>query len=397
MRELVNILEASLLVAGKPLSLNQIEALFEHESEKPDREKLRNALDLLGESLTTRGIELVEVASGFRLQARQDYAPWVANLMQERAPRYSRALLETLVLIAYRQPITRGEVEDVRGVAVSTNIIRTLLEREWIRVLGHKDVPGRPAIYGTTKQFLDYFNLKRIDELPTLSEIKDLDQIDPDLAKEVALLEAQALAEQGEDTDAAAATDDEPHDNDPANDPDNDSGNDPDNDFGNDPNNDFGNDPGKDLGNEPGNVTDEVSAGDASHDTNSDAVADSDVLADGDGSANSALVNESTEGSPAEQANSQASDDMSSEPTDEVAENTDVAAEITADVSGRGDGSRDAPDAMSNDDPSDSRESVATTTDGQEADVDDNHHDNHDDTALLEQLHAEQGENITVH
>ncbi len=198
MRELVNILEASLLVAGKPLSLNQIESLFEHEDEKPSRDDLRNALDLLRESLTTRGIELVEVASGYRLQARQDYAPWVANLMQERAPRYSRALLETLVLIAYRQPITRGEVEDVRGVAVSTNIVRTLLEREWIRVLGHKDVPGRPAIYGTTKQFLDYFNLKRIDELPTLSEIKDLDQIDPDLAKEVALLEAQELAEQAE-------------------------------------------------------------------------------------------------------------------------------------------------------------------------------------------------------
>ena len=366
MRELVNILEASLLVAGKPLSLNQIEALFEHESDKPDRDKLRNALDLLGESLTTRGIELVEVASGFRLQARQDYAPWVANLMQERAPRYSRALLETLVLIAYRQPITRGEVEDVRGVAVSTNIIRTLLEREWIRVLGHKDVPGRPAIYGTTKQFLDYFNLKRIDELPTLSEIKDLDQIDPDLAKEVALLEAQALAEQGEDTDAAAATDDEPHDSDTDSDTDDDSAGDD-------------------------------SAGDASNDTESDAVADSDVLADGDGSANSAVIDESIEGSPAEYVTSEASDDMAAEPTDVVADNTGVAAEITADVSGHrgGDVSRDASDAMANDDPSDSRESVATTTGGQEADVDVD--DNHDDTALLEQLHAEQGENITVH
>ncbi|MBX2823303.1 MAG: SMC-Scp complex subunit ScpB, partial [Gammaproteobacteria bacterium] len=190
--QLVKILEASLLVAGRPLNLGQIDNLFEHEAQrdKPSREAIKDALATLQQQYEGRGVELVEVASGFRIQARQEHAPFVANLFQEKTPRYSRALLETLVLIAYRQPITRGEVEDVRGVAVSTNIIKTLMEREWIRVLGHRDVPGRPAIYGTTRQFLDYFNLKRIDELPTLSEIKELDQIDPDLAREMALLES---------------------------------------------------------------------------------------------------------------------------------------------------------------------------------------------------------------
>jgi len=191
-QQLVKILEACLLVAGRPMNLNQLDNLFEHEvaDDKPTREAIREALGTLQVQYEGHGVELVEVASGFRIQARQEYAPWVANLFQEKAPRYSRALLETLVLIAYRQPITRGEVEDVRGVAVSTNIVKTLLEREWVRVLGHRDVPGRPALYGTTRQFLDYFNLKRIDELPTLSEIKNLDQIDPALAREMALLES---------------------------------------------------------------------------------------------------------------------------------------------------------------------------------------------------------------
>lgn len=197
--QLVKVLEAALLVAGRPMNLNQIDNLFVHENQddRPPRDAIRDALDTLKSHYENRGIELTEVASGYRIQARSEYAPWITNLFQEKAPRYSRALLETLVLIAYRQPITRGEVEDVRGVAVSTNIVKTLLEREWIRVLGHRDVPGRPAIYGTTRQFLDYFNLKRIDELPTLSEIKDLDQIAPDLAREMALLES-AEGEAGE-------------------------------------------------------------------------------------------------------------------------------------------------------------------------------------------------------
>lgn len=193
--QLVHILEAALLVAGKPMSIAQLEGLFEHERDKPTRDELRTALESLQSQYENRGIELVEVASGFRLQARQAFTPWLTHMFQEKAPKYSRALMETLVLIAYRQPITRGEIEDVRGVAVSTNIIKTLIEREWVRVLGHRDVPGRPALLGTTRQFLDYFNLKRIDELPTLSEIKDLDQIDPDLAKEMALLESDSTAD----------------------------------------------------------------------------------------------------------------------------------------------------------------------------------------------------------
>ncbi|MBX2823498.1 MAG: SMC-Scp complex subunit ScpB, partial [Gammaproteobacteria bacterium] len=207
--QLVKLLEAALLVAGRPMNLNQIDNLFAHEnkSDRPPREDIRAALESLQSQYENRGIELVEIASGFRIQARSEFAPWITNLFQEKAPRYSRALLETLVLIAYRQPITRGEVEDVRGVAVSTNIVKTLLEREWIRVLGHRDVPGRPAIYGTTRQFLDYFNLKRIDELPTLSEIKDLDQIAPDLAREMALLESTESETSETNTESSVESD----------------------------------------------------------------------------------------------------------------------------------------------------------------------------------------------
>jgi len=187
--QLAHILEAAMLVSNKPMTLAQFESLFGDELEKPTRDALREALAQLQSNYETRGIELVEVASGYRLQAKQSYTPWLTHLYQEKAPRYSRALLETLVLIAYRQPITRGEIEDVRGVAVSSNIVKTLIERNWVRILGHRDVPGRPALLGTTREFLDYFNLKRIDELPTLSEIKDLAEIDPELAKEMALLE----------------------------------------------------------------------------------------------------------------------------------------------------------------------------------------------------------------
>jgi len=190
--KLVNLVEAALLVAGRPMTLNQLENLFNHEDEKPARESIRAALATLTDRYAGRGIELVEVASGFRLQASDEFSPWIANLYQEKTPRYSRALIETLVLVAYRQPITRGEIEDVRGVAVSSNIIKTLLEREWVKILGHRDAPGRPALLGTTRQFLDYFNLKSLSDLPTLSEIKDLEQIDPELAKEMALLDSQS-------------------------------------------------------------------------------------------------------------------------------------------------------------------------------------------------------------
>ena len=184
-KTLKNILEAGLLVAARTMSLTQLESLFQNDAEKPDRKQIRAALDALKQDYEGRGIELVEVASGYRLQSHESVANWVGNLFQEKAPRYSRALLETLVLIAYRQPITRAEIEDVRGVAVSSNIIKTLQERQWVKVLGHKEVPGRPALLGTTKEFLDYFNLKKLDDLPALAEIKDLDQFDELLAEEV--------------------------------------------------------------------------------------------------------------------------------------------------------------------------------------------------------------------
>jgi segregation and condensation protein B len=179
--DLRNVLEAALLAAGRALSLDDLLALFEGSPDAPDRAALRGALDELAASLEGRALELKEVASGYRLQVRQAYSPWLGGLFAERPPRYSRALLETLALIAYRQPITRGEIEDVRGVAVSTNIIKTLMEREWIRVLGHREVPGRPALYGTTRAFLDHFGLTGLDGLPPLAEIRDLDQVEPDL------------------------------------------------------------------------------------------------------------------------------------------------------------------------------------------------------------------------
>ncbi len=177
---LTQIIEGALLAAGKPMTVAQIAALFE-DHEKPENTAIREALKEVAERCEDRGYELVEVASGFRFQVRQSLAPWVGRLWQERPPRYTRALLETLALIAYRQPITRGEIEEIRGVAVSTNIIRTLHEREWIRVVGHRDVPGRPAMYATTKQFLDYFSLKSLDQLPSLAEIRDLETLNAEL------------------------------------------------------------------------------------------------------------------------------------------------------------------------------------------------------------------------
>ena len=180
---LVQILEGALLAAGEPLSVQRMALLFE-ENERPSNEDIRAAIKSVEERCEDRGYELVQVASGYRFQVRQDLATWVGRLWQERPARYSRALMETLSLIAYRQPITRGEIEEIRGVAVSTNIIKTLLEREWVRVVGHRDVPGRPAMYATTRQFLDYFNLKALDQLPPLAEIKELDNLSGELALE---------------------------------------------------------------------------------------------------------------------------------------------------------------------------------------------------------------------
>lgn len=170
------VLEAVLLAAGRPVSVDQMLELFE-ESQRPSAEEVNAALAELAERCADRACELREVASGWRLQVRQQYAEVVSRLWQERPSRYSRALLETLALIAYRQPITRGEIEGIRGVTVSTTIMRTLHERNWVRVVGHREVPGRPELLGTTRDFLDYFGLKSLDDLPTLAELRDLDDI----------------------------------------------------------------------------------------------------------------------------------------------------------------------------------------------------------------------------
>ncbi|MEM1112132.1 MAG: SMC-Scp complex subunit ScpB [Pseudomonadota bacterium] len=187
---LVQIIEGALLAAGKALTVAQLGDLFE-EHERPESTTIREALKEVAERCEDRGFELQEVATGFRFQVRQNLSPWVARLWQERPQRYSRALLETLALIAYRQPITRGEIEEIRGVAVSSNIIKTLHEREWIRVVGHRDVPGRPAMYATTRQFLDYFNLKTLDQLPALAEIRDLETLNAELGFSEPLPEGQ--------------------------------------------------------------------------------------------------------------------------------------------------------------------------------------------------------------
>ncbi|OED42482.1 SMC-Scp complex subunit ScpB [Chromatiales bacterium (ex Bugula neritina AB1)] len=165
------------MAVDKPLTLVQLHRLFSREEEPVSRQEVSNVLVDLQEEYASRGVSIVEVANGFRVQIDQSVSPWISRLFDEKPPRYTRALLETLALIAYRQPVTRSEIEDVRGVSVSTNIIKTLMEREWVRVVGHKEVPGRPAMYATTKEFLDYFNLRRIDELPPLSELTDLDSI----------------------------------------------------------------------------------------------------------------------------------------------------------------------------------------------------------------------------
>jgi segregation and condensation protein B len=203
---LKDIVEAALLAAGGPLTQDRLLGLFAEE-ERPTGTDLEEVIGRLRQDYAERGIEVVEVAGGWRIQVCQHVAPWVARLWEERPPRYSRALLETLALIAYRQPITRGEIEEIRGVAVSTQIVKTLTEREWIRVVGHRDVPGRPALYATTRKFLEYFGLRSLNELPTLAEIRDPDfLIDGELALEIAVegLDAASSATPGVAFDPAA-------------------------------------------------------------------------------------------------------------------------------------------------------------------------------------------------
>jgi segregation and condensation protein B len=174
--DLKHIIEATLLAAGRPVPTQQLLDLFD-ERERPTPEQMKLALDLLTSDYSERGIELVEVASGWRIQVRPRVADVVSRLWQERPSRYSRALLETLALVAYRQPITRSEIEEIRGVSISSTIMRTLQERNWIRIVGHREVPGRPELLGTTREFLDYFGLKSLDQLPTLAELKDVETI----------------------------------------------------------------------------------------------------------------------------------------------------------------------------------------------------------------------------
>jgi len=175
--ELKALVEGAIFASASPISIEQIQKLFDEE-ERPGKEAIRSVINGLMEDYEGRGINLSEVASGFRFQAVPETAKWLSRMWEEKPPRYSRATLETLALMAYRQPITRSEIEDIRGVSVSTNIVKSLQERDWIKVVGHRDVPGKPALYATTREFLDYFNLKSLEELPPLSEIKNLDEIE---------------------------------------------------------------------------------------------------------------------------------------------------------------------------------------------------------------------------
>jgi len=190
-KKLKNIIEGFIFASDKVLSVDQLIKMFP-EGERPDKNDVEQALQALQSDFESHGIELKQVSSGYRFQVREEHTAWVSRLWEERPQKYTRALLETLALIVYRQPITRGEIEEIRGVSVSTNIIRTLQEREWIKVVGQRDVPGRPTLFASTKQFLDYFNLESLEDLPPLSEIKDLDAIATELDPEqnAALLDA---------------------------------------------------------------------------------------------------------------------------------------------------------------------------------------------------------------
>ncbi|WP_045224785.1 SMC-Scp complex subunit ScpB [Methyloterricola oryzae] len=202
--ELKTIIEAALFTAQRPLSVGDLQNLFA-EGEQPEAAEVRAALAELGQEFAGRPLELKEVASGFRFQVREALSPWISRLFEERPARYSKAFLETLAIIAYRQPVTRGEIEDIRGVSVSTLIIRGLLEREWVQVVGHKEVPGRPALYATTRQFLDYFNLRTLNDLPPLQTF--LDQLapaaDPPLASELPHDHVPAETAESQETDTS--------------------------------------------------------------------------------------------------------------------------------------------------------------------------------------------------
>jgi segregation and condensation protein B len=209
-----NVVEAALLAAGRPLTMDELVSVFD-ERDGSNAAEVRGAIAALTADYENRGLELLEVASGYRIQIRAGVAQPVSRLWQERPTKYSRALLETLALVAYRQPITRGEIEQIRGVTVNPNIIKTLLERSWIRVVGHRDVPGRPELLGTTREFLDYFSLKKLDDLPTLAQLKELEDLRVQLSlpgadAQVAVATDTGAAGESEPLEAGADEDDEP-------------------------------------------------------------------------------------------------------------------------------------------------------------------------------------------
>lgn len=204
---LKQIIEGAILAAEQPLSLDRLSQLFE--KDPPERAEIQEVIEQIRTDCEEKGFELRQIATGYRFQVRKEFGPWISRLWEERPPRYSRAMLETLALIAYRQPITRGEIEEIRGVSVSTNIMRSLIEREWVRVVGHRDVPGKPALLATTRIFLDYFNLQSLDELPPLSELRNLAAASEELNQEEPL-EIRSLELALEEVDQTA--DDEQQD-----------------------------------------------------------------------------------------------------------------------------------------------------------------------------------------
>lgn len=214
-QELKNIVEAALMATQRPLSIDHLIELFAPDTDTPpSRDTMRAVLNELEQDYLGRGIELKAVASGFRVQVRAEISGWVNRLWDERPPRYTRALLETLAIIAYRQPITRGEIESVRGVAVSSSIVKTLMEREWIRVAGHRDAPGRPAVYVTTRQFLDYFNLRSLSQLPALMELKENSEFNLELFQPESLSQQVDEQSTSDDETQVAVSDEQPLDQD---------------------------------------------------------------------------------------------------------------------------------------------------------------------------------------
>ena len=201
-RKVRNIVEAALLAARDPIGVDDLLQLFEEAEDRPERKEIRDALKRLEDDYADRGIEIREVAGGYRIQVKPELKDWISRLWKERPPRYSRALMETLALIAYRQPITRGEIESVRGVSVSTNIIRSMLEREWIRIVGHREVPGRPAMFGTTREFLSYFDLKTLDDLPSLAELSDIES--PNIELDLGIPVAAETSAEGSGSESGA-------------------------------------------------------------------------------------------------------------------------------------------------------------------------------------------------